>query len=160
MSARLAPARCQAGLDVLADLLDLGGHIALADAIAVGIAGELPGDKDLPAATTDRHHLGIGRLAGHDPDMDAGGLNLLTFDGHAAPFLGTLPEARPVTQRGLDVTDQSPPRDLSAAVPSERGKPDPVPRARPRADGVARQARLSRSLDRRAPFRRVRDHQF
>ena len=35
-----------------------------------------------------------------------------------------------------------------------------MPRARSRADGVARQARLSRGLDRRTPFGGVRDHQL
>src|SRR5260370_39533120 len=68
--------------------------------------------------------------------------------------------ARTRNQRGVDVTDQSPPRDLSAAVSSERGEPDPVPRARPRIDGVARPARLSPGLDRRAPLRGVREPQL
>src|SRR5208282_4116438 len=85
----------QAGLDIFPDLLDLGAHITLADTIAVRVAGELPGDEDHLPGAADRDHLGIGRLARHHPDMDPGGLNLLAFDGHAAPFLGPCPKHDP-----------------------------------------------------------------
>ena len=47
-------------------------------------------------------------------------------------------------------------RHLSGAVPQSRREPDPVDRARPRALGASRPAQLSRGVDRRASFGRVR----
>src|SRR5271170_7576453 len=46
-------------------------------------------------------------------------------------------------------------RRLPAAVPSTGRKPRRLPGPRPGADGMARPARLPRSLDRRAPLRRL-----
>ena len=63
-------------------------------------------------------------------------------------------------ERGVDDPDHPPARHFSAAVPSDGGEPDGLPRPRPRIDGVARPPRLSRGLDRRAPLGRVRDHQL
>src|SRR5215472_7225855 len=63
-------------------------------------------------------------------------------------------------EANLDDTNHAPSRDLSAAVPSDGGEPDGLPRPRSRIDGVARPPRLSRSLDRRASFGWVRDHRL
>jgi hypothetical protein len=82
--------RFEAGLDVFPDLLDLGAHIALADAMPVRVAGELAGDKDHFSGAAHGDNLGISRLTGHHPDIDPGRLNLLAFDGHAFPSLGPL----------------------------------------------------------------------
>jgi hypothetical protein len=92
--------RLETGLDVLADLLDLGAHVPLADAIALWVAGQLPGDKDLPPGATDRHDLAVGRLAGHNPDMHALRLDLFAVDRHCVSFpynavLDDTPRARP-----------------------------------------------------------------
>src|ERR1043166_8422838 len=59
---------------------------------------------------------------------------------------------------GRDEPDRATARDFPAAVPPERREPNPVPRARPRPDRAFGQARFSRGVDRRAPFRRLRDH--
>src|SRR5437667_4236557 len=62
-------------------------------------------------------------------------------------------------ERGLfDDPDHPPPRDLSAAVPSDGGEPDGLPRQRSRTDGLSRPSRLSLGMDRRASFGRVRHH--
>src|SRR2546421_10869616 len=63
-------------------------------------------------------------------------------------------------ERGIDDPDPPPARDFSAAVSSGGGEPDRLPRPRSRIDGVARPPRVSRGVDRRASFRRVRDHQL
>src|SRR5260370_41020580 len=72
----------ETGLDVLADPLDLGVHVTLADAIAVGVAGELSGYEDLAAGAADCDDVGIGRGAGPHYDMEALRLNLLALDRH------------------------------------------------------------------------------
>src|SRR5690242_14321561 len=77
----------------------------------------------------------------------------------ASPF-PIMPVSMIRRERGPDDPDYPPPRDFSAAVPPDGREPDGVPRPRPRIDGLARPPRLSRGLDRRAPFRRVRDHQL
>src|SRR5262249_21731504 len=92
--------RFEAGLDVLADLLDLRPHVALADTIAVGVAGELPGDKHHLPGAADRDDVGIGRVAGPHYDMEALRLDLLALDRHPIPFpynagLDDTPRARP-----------------------------------------------------------------
>src|SRR5580704_3284834 len=92
--------RLETGLDVLADLLDLGAHVPLADAIALWVAAQLPGDKDLPPGATERHDLAVGRLAGHNPDMHALRLDLFAVDRHCVSFpynavLDDTPRARP-----------------------------------------------------------------
>src|SRR6202040_3107862 len=63
-------------------------------------------------------------------------------------------------ERGIDDPDHPPARHFSAAVSSDGGEPDCLPRPRSRIDGLARSPRLSRGVDRRAPFGRVRDHQL
>jgi hypothetical protein len=54
----------KAGLDVLPDLLDLGAHVALADAIPSSVARQLPGEKTIfPAPLTVAIFIsGAGRL--------------------------------------------------------------------------------------------------
>src|SRR5260370_654075 len=63
-------------------------------------------------------------------------------------------------ERGVDEPDYPPARHFSAAVSPDGRKPDGLPRPRPRIDGVARPPWVSRGVDRRAPFCRVRDHQL
>jgi hypothetical protein len=80
--------------------LDLSPHIALADTVAVSVARQLPGDKDLPPDAAHRDDLRIGRLPRPDHDMDALRLNLLSLDRHWLPFpynadLDNKPRARP-----------------------------------------------------------------
>src|SRR5215469_2790976 len=92
--------RLETGLDVFADLLDLRAHVALADTIAVGVAGKLPGDKDHLPSAADRDDVRIGRVAGPHYDMEALRLNLLALDRHPVPFpynagLDDTPRARP-----------------------------------------------------------------
>src|SRR5882724_4409636 len=75
------------GLDVLADLLDLGAHVALADAIAVAVARRLAGDENLPgAAHFDDHDLGIEDLVAVLAHMQLVRLDALALRRH-----GTLP---------------------------------------------------------------------
>jgi hypothetical protein len=50
------------------------------------VAGQLPGNKDLPPGAADRHDLAVGRLPGHHPDMDALRLDLLALDRHCVPL--------------------------------------------------------------------------
>ena len=70
------------GLDVLADLLDLGAHVALADAVAVAVARRLAGDEDLPrAADLDDHDLGIEDLVAGFADMQLVRLDAFAFGG-------------------------------------------------------------------------------
>src|SRR5262249_51714710 len=76
----------EASLDVLADLLDLGAHIALADTNALRVTRQLTGDKDHFAGAADGDDVGIGRVSAAHADMDALRLNLLALDRHHVSF--------------------------------------------------------------------------
>ena len=78
--------RFEAGFDVLPDLLDLGAHVALPHAIAVGVAGELPGDKEHAPGAADSDDMRVSRLPRPDHDMDALRLDLFPLDRHCLPF--------------------------------------------------------------------------
>ena len=56
--------------------------------------------------------------------------------------------------------DPAPPRRLPAAVSSDGREPCRLHGSRPRADAVARPARLSRGVDWRTPFRRLGNDQL
>src|SRR5262249_8274737 len=78
----------QRGLDVLADLADLGAHVALAHHVAVAVARELAGDED-QALAFDRDHVGVECMAAADRGGERIGMDVLAGDGHAGLlFLG------------------------------------------------------------------------
>src|SRR5437588_4586992 len=76
----------EAGSEVLADLLDLRAHIALANANPLRVARQLAGDEDHLAGATYGNDLGVPSLAVDHADMDALRLNLLAPDRHCVPF--------------------------------------------------------------------------
>src|SRR6516164_285029 len=76
----------EAGLDVLADLLDLGAHITLANAHPLRVARQLASNEDHLAGAADGDDVGVPGLAVDHADMDALRLNLLAFDRHLVPF--------------------------------------------------------------------------
>ena len=72
-SSSVAPAASRQSLDVLADLLDLLRHVALADDVAALVAGHLARDEDLPLAAGDRQHVPVELLAAEHPGHQPSG---------------------------------------------------------------------------------------
>jgi hypothetical protein len=70
--------RLQRGLDVLAHLAELGAHVARADHLAGGPAGQLAGDEDRLLALDD-HHVGVEHVAPDHTLAERPGLDVLTL---------------------------------------------------------------------------------
>ena len=77
----------EADLDVLADALDLGRHVALADDVAVEVARHLSGHVDHPLAAGDRQDVPIELLPADDAGHEPGRLVAFTRDSHRAVLL-------------------------------------------------------------------------
>src|SRR6516162_2137693 len=119
--------RFEAGLDVFANLQDLGPHVAFADANPLRVARQLAGDENHLAGAADGDDLGVSRLAVDHPDMDALRLNLLSFDRHPIPFPYNA-VSMVSRERGSDEPDYTPARDFSAALSPNGGESNGLPR--------------------------------
>jgi hypothetical protein len=74
----VAPAAGQRDFEVLADLADLGPHVALADDVAVAVARQLARDED-HAPPLDRNDVRVEDLPAHDALVQRRGLDVITL---------------------------------------------------------------------------------
>src|SRR5215813_5934035 len=91
--------RLETAVEVLEGLFHLRPHVALADAVAADVAGQLAGGVDDLAAAAHRHNVRVGRLSARHSDTHAFRLKPLDLENHSALLVRFAPCGRPLAHK-------------------------------------------------------------